>query len=77
MDKRTRIKAIVSTVCLIISIAALYAFAAIIDVSAGWRAVLIVIAIGWIISSVVNLIACFKQSKNNAKDDVNFTFLAK
>lgn len=61
MDKRTRIKVIVSTVCLIISTAALYAFAAIVDVSGGWRIALIMIAIGWIASGVSNLIECFKQ----------------
>lgn len=61
VDKRTRIKLIISTVCLIISIAALYAFAAIVDVSGGWRIALIVIAIGWIVSGVSNLIGCFKQ----------------
>lgn len=61
MDKRTRIKVIVSTVCLIISIVALYAFAVIVDVSTGWRITLIVIAIGWIVSGVSNLMGCFKQ----------------
>lgn len=61
VDKRTRIKLIISTVCLIISIAALYAFVAIIDVSNGWRIALIVIAIGWIVSGVSNLMGCFKQ----------------
>jgi hypothetical protein len=63
LDKRTRIKVIVSTVCLIISIGALYAFAAIIDVSTGWRIVLIVIATGWIVSGILNLIECFKIRK--------------
>lgn len=63
MDKRTKIKTAVNIVCLIISIVALYAFVAIVDVSVGGRTVLIVIAIGWIISSVTNLIACFKQGK--------------
>lgn len=61
MDKRTRIKVIVSTVCLIISIAALCAFAVIVDVSTGWRIVLIVIAIGWIASGVSNLIECLRN----------------
>ena len=61
LDKRTRIKVIVSTVCLIISTAALYAFAVIVDVSTGWRIALIVIAIGWIVSGILNLIECFKQ----------------
>ena len=61
LDKRTRIKVIVSTVCLIISTAALYAFAVIVDVSTGWRIALIVIAIGWIASGISNLIECFKQ----------------
>ena len=61
VDKRTRIKLIISIVCLIISIAALYAFVAIVDVSTGWRIALIVIAIGWIASGISNLIECFKQ----------------
>ena len=60
MDKRTKTKAIVSTVGLIISIAALYAFIAIVDISSGWRIALIVIAIGWIVSGVLNLMECFK-----------------
>lgn len=63
VDKRTRIKLIISTVCLIISIVALYAFVAIIDVSTGWRIALVVIAIGWIASGVSNLIECFKKRK--------------
>ena len=63
MEKRTKIKVIVSTVCLIISIVALYAFVAIVDVSGGWRIALNVIAIGWIASGVSNLIECFKRRK--------------
>ncbi len=61
VDKRTKIKTAVNIVFLIMSMVALYAFAAIIDISVGWRIVLIVIAIGWIVSGVSNLIGCFKQ----------------
>jgi len=64
LDKRTIIKAIVSTVCLIISIVALYVFVAVVDVSSGWRIVLIVIVIGWIASAILNLIECLKQGKS-------------
>lgn len=61
VDKRTRIKTAVNIVFLMMSVVALYAFAVIVDVSTGWRIALIVIAIGWIISGVSNLIGCFKQ----------------
>lgn len=60
MDKRTKVKTAVNIVCLLISVIALYVFAAVIDVSVGWRFALIVIAIGWIVSAVSNLIECFK-----------------
>lgn len=63
MDKRIKIKTAVNMACLIISTVALYAFVAIADVSAGWRKVLIVIAIGWIVSGITNLGECFKQGK--------------
>jgi len=63
MDKRMKIKTIINIVCLIISIIALYAFVTMIDISVGWRIVLIVIGIGWIVSAISNLIGCFKQSK--------------
>ena len=64
MDKRTKIKTAVNAACLLISITALYAFASVIDVSLGWRITLIVIAIGWTVSAVSNLIDCLKQSKS-------------
>lgn len=63
MNKRTKVKTAVNIICLMISIIALYAFSAVIDVSVGWRIALIVIAIGWIVSAVSNLIECLKQGK--------------
>lgn len=63
MDKRMKIKTIINIVCLMISIIALYAFVTLIDVSVGWRIVLIVMAIGWIVSAISNLIGYFKHSK--------------
>ena len=63
LDKRTIIKAIVSTVCLIISIVALYVFVAVVDVSSGWQIVLALIAIGWIVSGILSLMECFRKDK--------------
>lgn len=65
MDQRTKIKVVISTVGLIIGLIALYAFVAVIDVFGGWRIALIVIAIGWIVSGISNLIGYFKQNKRN------------
>lgn len=59
MDKRTKTKAITTIVCLAISIFALYMFIFVIDVSIGWRIALIVIAIFWILSGILNLIEYF------------------
>lgn len=63
MDKRTKIKTAVNIVFLMMGMVALYAFAAIIDVSSGWRIALIVIAIGWIVSGILNLMECFRKEK--------------
>ncbi len=59
MDKRTKIKAITSIICMVLSIFALYSFIFVAEVSSGWRAVLIVIAIFWIISGISNLLEYF------------------
>lgn len=63
MDNRTKIKTITTIICLIISVFALYTFIFVVDVSKGWRIVLIVIAISWIISGVSNLIEYFGKNK--------------
>lgn len=61
MDKRTKTKAITTGVCLIISMIALYIFGFILDVSTGWRVVLILLAVSWIISGIINLYTYFKK----------------
>lgn len=63
MDKRTKVKAITTLFCLIFSIFALYTFLFVVDVSTGWRIVLIVIAISWILSGILNLIEYFGTKK--------------
>ena len=61
MDKRTKTKVITTVVCLIISMIALYIFGFILDVSNGWRIVLILLAASWIISGIINLFTYFKK----------------
>lgn len=61
MDKRTKMKVITTVVCLIISMIALYIFGFILDVSNGWRIVLILLAASWIISGIINLFTYFKK----------------
>ena len=61
MDKHTKIKTATTVVCLIISLAALYAFAFLLDVSAGWRITLILLSLSWIISGILNLYFYFRS----------------
>lgn len=63
MDKRTKVKVITIIFCLIFSVFALYAFLFVADVSTGWRIVLVVIAIFWILSGILNLIEYFGPKK--------------
>lgn len=56
MDKRTKVKLITTVICLLVSLFALYAFIFVADVSRGWRIVLIIIAIFWILSGLSNLV---------------------
>lgn len=63
MDRRTKIKAITTIICLLFSIFALYTFIFIIDVSVKWQIFLIIIATFWIISGIVNLIEYFGKNK--------------
>ena len=61
MENRTKIKAIVTVLCMIISLITLYAFLFILDVSIGWRIVLVLMSISWIISGIMNLYTYFKK----------------
>lgn len=63
MDKRTKVKVITTIFCLIFSVFALYAFLFVADVSTGWRIALVVIALFWILSGVLNLIEYFGTRK--------------
>ena len=63
MDKRKKIKVIITIICLLLSIFALYTFIFIEEVSKGWRIVLIIIAIFWIISGISNLLEYFGKQK--------------
>ncbi len=63
MDKHTKVKAITTIICLILSIFALYTFIFIVDVSNVWRIILIIIAISWILSTISNLIEYFGKNK--------------
>lgn len=63
LDKRTKVKVITTIFCLIFSVFALYAFLFVADVSTGWRIVLVVIAIFWILSGILNLIEYFGPKK--------------
>lgn len=65
MDKRTKVKAITTIICLILSVFALYTFIFVADVSNGWRIVLIIIAISWIISGISNLVEYFGKPKKS------------
>ena len=61
MDKRTKTKVITTVVCLIVSIVALYIFGFVLDISMGWRIFLILLAISWIVSGIINLYTYFKK----------------
>ena len=65
MGKRTKVKAITTLICLILSVFALYTFIFVADVSNGWRIVLIIIAISWIISGISNLVEYFGKRKKS------------
>lgn len=63
LDRRTKVKTITTIICMIISIFALYTFIFIVDVSKEWRITLVIIAIFWIISGIMNLIEFFEKKK--------------
>lgn len=61
MDRRTKAKVITSIVCMLLSLAALYAFIFVIEVSVKWRIGLVLAAISWLVSGTMNLVKCFKK----------------
>lgn len=63
MEKRIKAKVVTTIICLLLSVVALYTFIFIIDVTNGWRVILIGTAISWIISGVINLAEYFKMKK--------------
>ena len=63
MDKHIKIKAMTTIICLILSIFALYTFVFVAEVSKGWRMILVIIAIFWIISGISNLVEYFGKPK--------------
>lgn len=63
MDKHIKIKVMTIIICLILSIFALYTFVFVAEVSKGWRMILVIIAIFWIISGISNLVEYFGKRK--------------
>lgn len=61
MDKRTKATAITTVVCMIASLIALYVFCFVLDVSIGWRIILILLALSWITSGIFNLYNYFMK----------------
>lgn len=61
MDKRTKAKAITTIICMIISIFALYTFVFVAELSTSWRILLIIVAVSWIVSGILNLLEYFKR----------------
>lgn len=54
--KRKKIKLLTTILCMALSLIALYVFCFVIEVGIVWRIALIVIALGWILSGMLNLI---------------------
>ena len=61
MDSRTKIKTVVTIVFMALSLIALYAFIFLLDVSIGWRIVLVAIAVGWLIDGTIRLVGFMKR----------------
>ena len=53
--KHKKTKLITTIVCMALSLIALYAFCFVIEVAPVWRVILIIIALGWIVSGVLDL----------------------
>ena len=54
--KHKKVKLVTTIVCMALSLIALYAFCFVVDVKLEWRIAFIVIALGWIVSGIFNLI---------------------
>ena len=65
MDKRTKTKVITTIICLIISIIALCVFCFSLDISMGWRIVLILLSISWIATGIITLRTYFKKQDHS------------
>ena len=63
MDKRVKTKVITTVICLILSVIALYVFWFVLDVSAGKRIFLVLIAASWIITGIMNLRSYYKKQQ--------------
>ncbi len=63
MTNRKKVKTATTIICLIVSIFALYTFIFVAEVSKGWRVVLILIAVFWIVSGISNLVELFGKRK--------------
>ena len=61
MDRRVKTRMVTTVICLIISLFALYAFCFVLDVSTGWRILLVLLAVSWITTGVINLYTYFKK----------------
>lgn len=61
MDSRAKIKTVVTIVFMALSLIALYAFIFLLDVSIGWRIVLVAIAVGWLIDGTIRLVGFMKR----------------
>ena len=55
MPKHMKGNVIASVICLLLSVFALFVFIFVADVSLGWKAILIITALVWIISAISNL----------------------
>lgn len=60
--KHKKVKLITTIVCMALSLIALYAFCFVVDVKLGWRIVLIIISLSWIVSGILNLFECRKRN---------------
>ena len=65
MDKRTKTKVITTIICLIISIIALCVFCFLLDISMGWRIILVLLSISWIATGIINLRTYFKKQDHS------------
>lgn len=61
MNKRKKAKLITTIVCMALSLIALYAFSFVIEVGVAWRTTLVIVASGWLLSGIINLIEYIRK----------------